>query len=103
MHGSNNICDTDLWQGTSKAAEGHHAYKLVKKAKEEGMVCALNWQNQDLFSGRPFRSIFPDGNLSCVMLCGGHVGQSHGNDLKEDKGKKNSGQRLHFFAPEKIS
>ena len=88
MRGSNNICDTELWEGTSKSAEGHLAYKLFKKAKEEGMVCALNWQDQDSSSGRSFRSIFPDGNLSRVMLCGGHVGRSHGNNLKEYKGKK---------------
>lgn len=31
--------------------------------------------------------MFPGGSLSRVMLCGGRVGRSHGNNLKEYKGK----------------
>lgn len=88
MHGSNNICDTELWQGTSKAAEGHLVYVVISKAKEEGMVCEVNWQDLDSSSGSLFRSVFPDGSLRRVMLCGGHVGRSHANNLKEYKGKK---------------
>lgn len=75
MRGSNNICDTDLWKGTSKSAEGHLAYKLFTQAKEEDMVCEINWQDQDSSSGSSFRSAFPDGNLSRVMLCSGCVVQ----------------------------
>lgn len=69
-------------QTISKAAEGHLAYKLFKKAKEEWMGCTLNWQDQDPSSGNSFRNVFADGNLSCVMLCGGHLGRSHANSLK---------------------
>ena len=47
MRGSNNICDTDIWEGTAKSAEGHLAHVLFAKAKEEGMNIALNWQGQD--------------------------------------------------------
>lgn len=82
------ISDTDLWEGTSKSAEGHMAYLLFKKAKEEGMNVELNWQDQDSTAELSFRSIFPDGELHRVMLCGGHVGRSHGNNLKEYKSKK---------------
>ena len=88
MRGTNNICNTELWEGMSKSAEGHLAYKLFSQAKEEGMVCEINWQDQDSSSGNSFRSEFPDGNLSRVMLCGGHVGRSHGNNLKDYKSKK---------------
>ena len=86
--GSNNICDSDLWEGTAKASEGHLAHVCFSKAKEEGMVCEVNWQDQDSSSGNSFRSVFPDGSLSWVMLCGGHVGRSHGNNLKEYKTNK---------------
>ena len=41
MRDSNNICDSDLWKGTSKAVEGHLAEVCFTKAKEEGMVVAL--------------------------------------------------------------
>lgn len=52
------------------------------------MHIEINWQDQDSSSGESFRSIFPDGELSKVMLCGGHVGRSHGNNLKEYMSKK---------------
>ena len=88
MRGSNNISDADLWKGTSKAAKGHLAHVLFRKAKEEGMVVARNWQDADSSSAKSFRHIFPDGALSQVMLCGGHVGRVHGNNLKEYKAIK---------------
>lgn len=45
MRGSNQICDTDIWDGTSKAAERHLASLLFAKAKDEGMNVELNWQD----------------------------------------------------------
>ena len=42
MRGSSNICDSDLWEGTTKAEEGHLAEVCFTKAKEEGMVIAIN-------------------------------------------------------------
>lgn len=41
MRGSNNSCDSELWEGTAKAAEGHLAEVCFSKAKEEGMVVAI--------------------------------------------------------------
>ena len=64
------------------------AHKLFSKAKEEGMHFEVNWQDQDSSSGKSFRSVFLDGQLSRVMLCGGHVGRSNGKNLKEYKSKK---------------
>ena len=92
MRGSNNICDSELWEGTSKAAEGHLAEVCFNKAKEEEMVIAVNWQDADSSSAKSFRYVFPDGSLSRVMLCGGHVGRAHANNLKEYKSKKSVDQ-----------
>ena len=55
MRGSNNICDSELWEGTSKAAEGHLAEVCFNKAKEEEMVIAVNWQDADSSSAKSFR------------------------------------------------
>ena len=62
------------------------------KAKEEGMVVAINWQDADSSSAKSFRYVFPDSSLSRVMLCGGHVGRSHANNLKDYKSKKSVDQ-----------
>ena len=88
MRGSSNICDSDLWEGTTKAEEGHLAEVCFTKAKEEGMVIAINWQDADSSSAKSFRYVFPDSSLSRVMLCGGQVGRLHANNLKDYKGKK---------------
>ena len=42
MRGADHISSEELWQGTSKAAEGHLAQVLWAKAKEEGMKVAVN-------------------------------------------------------------
>ena len=62
------------------------------KAKEEGMVVAINWQDADSSSAKSFSYVFPDSSLSRVMLCGGHVGRSHANNLKDYKSKKSVDQ-----------
>lgn len=92
MRGSNNICDSEFWEGTAKAGEGHLAEVCFSKAKEEGMVVAINWQDADSLSAKSFRYVFPDSSLSRVMLCGGHVGRSHANNLKDYKSKKSVDQ-----------
>ena len=81
LWGVQTTCDSDLWEGTSKAAEGHLAEVCFTKAKEEGMVVAINWQDADSSSAKSFRYVFPDNSLSRVMLCGGRVGRAHGNNL----------------------
>ena len=92
MRGSNNICDSKLWEGTAKAAEGHLAQVCFSQADKEKMTPAVNWQDADSSSAKSFRYVFPDNSLSRVMLCGGHVGRSHANNLKEYKGKKSVDQ-----------
>ena len=85
------ISGSPLWEGTSKAAEGHLAEVCFNKAKEEEMVIAVNMQVADS-SSKSFRYVFPDVSLSRVMLCGGHVGRSHANNRKEYKSKKSVNQ-----------
>ena len=92
MRGSNNIYDSELWEGTSKAGEGHLAEVCFNKAKEEEMVIEVNWQDADSSSAKSFWYVFPHRSLSCAMLCGGHVGRSHANNLKEYKSKKSVDQ-----------
>ena len=86
------ISRSPLWEGTSKAAEGHLAEVCFNKAKEEEMVIAVNMQVADSSSAKSFRYVFPDVSLSRVMLCGGHVGRSHANNRKEYKSKKSVNQ-----------
>ena len=88
MRGSSNMCDSDFWEGTTKAAEGHLAVVCFTKAKEEGMVIAINWQDADSLSAKSFCYVFPDSSLSHVMLCEGQVGRLRANNLKHYKGKK---------------
>jgi hypothetical protein len=87
MRGADNICDEELWQGTSKAAEGHLAKVLWAKAKEEGINVEVNWQDADSSSAYGFCYSFSNESDSKIMLCGGHVGRAHGNKLKELKTK----------------
>ena len=91
-----NIWGSPLWEGTSKAAEGHLAEVCFNKAKEEEMVIAVNMQVADSSSAKSFRYVLPDVSLSRVMLCGGYVGCSHANNRKEYKSKKSVNQSFIF-------
>ena len=56
------------------------------------MVVAVNWHDADSSYAKSFRYVFPDSSLSHVMLCGGHVGCSHANNLKDYKSRKSVDQ-----------
>ncbi|XP_020617975.1 uncharacterized protein LOC110055892 [Orbicella faveolata] len=75
MRGADNICEEDLWKGTSKAAEGHLAQVLWAEAKEEGLKVEVNWQDADSSSAKGFRYSFSNEQESRVMLCGGACGE----------------------------
>ena len=83
MRGADQICNEELWQGTSKAGEGHLAQVLWAKAKDEGFQVEVNWQDADSSSARGFRYSFENEQDSRSMLCGGHVGRAHGKKLAE--------------------
>jgi len=74
MRRADNICEEDLWKGTSKAAEGHLAQVLWAKAKE-GLKVEVNWQDADSSSVKGFRYSFSNEQESRVMLCRRHVGR----------------------------
>ena len=63
----------ELYQGTSKGAEGYAARLTFKKAKEEGINIAIHWRNADS-SSNVMTEHFPDAE---VMICGGHAGNAH--------------------------
>lgn len=87
MWGADHTSIEELWQGTSKAAEGHLAQVSWAKAKEEGMKVVVNWQDADSSSVKGFRYSFDNEQESKIMLCGGHVGRAHGKKLQELQGK----------------
>ena len=68
------IIEDELYQGTSKSAEGYAASITFKKAKEEGMQVAIHWQDADSSSANAVREVFPDAE---IMLCSGHAGRAH--------------------------
>ena len=88
MKGSDPIISDELYQGTAKSAEGYLAGILFEKAKEEGCAIEVNWQDQDSSSEKAFRAVYTSETSARVMKCGGHVGRSHANALKELKSKK---------------
>lgn len=88
MKGSDPVIQDELYRGTAKSAEGYLAGILFEKAKEEGCVIQVNWQDQDSSAEKSFRSVYGSETSARVMKCGGHVGRSHANALKELKAKK---------------
>ena len=88
MRGSDPIIEDGLYRGTAKSAEGYLASILFEKAKEEGCHIEVNWQDQDSSSEKSFRAVYTSQVSSRVMKCGGHVGRSHANALKDIKTKK---------------
>ena len=69
----------ELYQGTSKGAEGYAARLTFKKAKEEGMNIAIHWQDPDS-SAKAVTDHFPNAE---IMICGGHAGMAHKKQLEK--------------------
>ena len=83
--GRDNVVKEELYQGTSKGAEGYAAHVTFKKAKEEGMNVAIQWQDADSSSSNAVTEHFPDVK---VMICGGHVGRAHKKQFEKVKKMK---------------
>ena len=77
--GRDNVVKKELYQGTSKGAEGYAARLTFKKAKDEGMNIAIQWQDADS-SSKAVTDHFPDAK---VMTCGGHAGRAHKKQLEK--------------------
>ena len=73
------IIEEELYQGTSEGAEGYTAHLTFKKAKDEGMNIAVQWQDADS-SSKAVIDHFPNAN---VMICGGHAGRAHKKQLEK--------------------
>ena len=80
---ANDIVGGELYQGTSKGAEGYAANIAFQKAKEEGIHIEVHWQDGDSSASKSFREHFTDETKSRVMLCGGHVARSFTKSLGE--------------------
>ena len=78
--GRDDIVEEELYRGTSKGAEGYAARLTFKKAKDEGMNIAIQWQDADSSSSKAVTDHFPDAK---VMICGGHAGRAHKKQLEK--------------------
>ena len=78
--GRDSIIEEELYQGTSKGAEGYAASGTFGVAKEEGMVIEVHWQDADSSSSNALTEHFPDAK---VMICGGHAGRAHKKQLEK--------------------
>ena len=85
QRGRDKVIKEDLYQGTSKGAEGFAARKTFTKAKEEGMNVEIHWQDADSSSSKGVAELFPDAR---VMICGGHAGRAHMKQLQKLAKKK---------------
>ena len=74
--------EDELFLGTSKAMEGALANECYSRAKEEGCIVEVVWQDGDSSSEKSVRKVFGDVPRK-VFKCGGHVGRAHGNNLKD--------------------
>ena len=85
QRGNDSVCDGELFEGTSKAAEGHATASILKRAKDEGMNIVLHWQDDDSSASKCFTDFFPDAK---IMLCSGHAARAHEKMLKKLKAKR---------------
>ena len=77
--GRDKVIQEELYQGTSKSAEGYGARLTLRKAKEEGMHIEVHWQDADSSSSSVVAEHFSDAK---VMICGGHAGWAHKKQLE---------------------
>ena len=70
QRGRDKLSETPLYEGKSKSAEAYGANVLFGRAKQEGMVVAIQWQDGDSSSSNEVKNHFPDAE---VMICAGHV------------------------------
>ncbi len=77
--GRDHVVQGELYQGTSKSDEGYAARVTFQRAKDEGMMVEIQWQDSDSSSSNAVKELFPKAQ---VMICGGHPGRAHKNNLK---------------------
>ena len=77
--GRDDLIKEELYQGTSKGAEGYATRLMFKKVKDEGMNIAIQWQDADSSSSKAVTDHFPNAK---VMICGGHASRAHKKQLE---------------------
>ena len=83
--GRDRLIDEELYQGTSKDAEGYAARLIFKRAKEDVMNIAIHWQDADSSSSSAVADHF---STTKIMICGGHAGRAHKKQLEKLSMKK---------------
>ncbi|EDO42603.1 predicted protein [Nematostella vectensis] len=73
----------ELYHGTAKSMEGVLAEECYGQAKEEGCDIICVWQDGDSSSKKSVHNVYGEEPPQRVYKCGGHVGRSHGNNLKD--------------------
>ena len=76
--GRDDIIKEELYQGTSKGAEGYAARLTFKKAKDKGMNIAIQWQDADSSA----KAVIDHFLNAEIMICGGHAGRAHKKQLE---------------------
>ena len=83
--GNDDICEGELYGGTSKAAKGFGAEVLFKQMKEDQMNVELHVQDGDSSAGKAILGHFPNCE---IVQCGNHFAKNHKKRLIELKGMK---------------
>ena len=79
QRGKDKVVEGDLYQGTSKSAEGYGASIVFEQAKKEGLQIEVHFEDGVSSSPLSLRQYYPE---TVLMLCGGHAAQSHEKQLK---------------------
>ena len=83
--GKDSLIKEELYQGSSKGAEGYGASQTFKQAKDDGMNIAVQWQDADSSSSKAVTDHFPNAE---VMICAGHTARAHKKRLESLAVKK---------------
>ena len=68
QRGGDDIIKEQLYKGTSKSAEGYAARITFQRAKEEGMLVSVHWQDADSSSANAVSEVFPSSSLTPLSL-----------------------------------
>jgi len=79
QRGKDKVTEGDLFQGTSKSAEGCGASTVFEHAKKGGLKIEVHFEDGDFSSPLSLRQYYPKTQL---MLCTGHSARSHEKQLK---------------------
>ena len=85
QRGKDTVVEGDLYQGTSKFAEGYGASMVFEQAKKEGLQIEVHFEDGDSSSPLSLKEFYPEAQL---IICGGHGARSHEKQLKNLQKRK---------------